>query len=343
MLLSIQLLRGLAALLVVLHHIAFKEKVYNTYGLDWLHIGASGVDLFFIISGFIMCHATHNKEISFGKFIYLRFERILPLYWLFTTLALIVFIFYPKVVNSSGGHTSIISSYFLIPTNDKYLVQNGWTLSYEFYYYMIFSAFIWLSKNRVVRYSGVVLTLCGLSTIGLFYISHNILIKFVFSSWLYEFAMGVFSFYIFMKYKTSKKIGLILICIGVSLLGYKNYHMDLLSSMPGAVSVGLPMWLIFHGFLSQEEWLKKRTSILLKAGILLGYSSYSLYLVHPFILSPAAMVLTKMHLNTPYVFTLGLLIPAVISGVVVYMYIEKPMVNYLKLKRFRSKIQPIDI
>ncbi|MDX6040417.1 acyltransferase family protein [Scandinavium lactucae] len=342
MLLSIQLLRGLAALLVVLHHIAFKEKVYGVNGLEWLHIGASGVDLFFIISGFIMCYATHNKEMSFSKFIFLRFERIIPLYWLFTTLALFVFIMYPHLVNSSGGHTSVINSYFLIPTSDKYLVQNGWTLSYEFYYYIIFSFFIFLTKNRFVRYLGIVLTLFGLATIGQLFVAHNTLIKFIFSDWLYEFAMGVVSFYLFAKYKLEKKTGLILICVGVVLLGYKNNHMYLLSSMPGALSVGLPMWLIFHGFLALEEWLGKGNNIYLKVGVLLGYSSYSLYLVHPFILSPVAMILKKIHLNIPYVFSVGLLVPAIISGAIVYLYIEKPMVNYLKLIRvgrgFNGKI-----
>ena len=54
MLYSIQFLRGIAALLVVMAHTAHKGNIYNTETLSWFHIGGSGVDLFFIISGFIL-------------------------------------------------------------------------------------------------------------------------------------------------------------------------------------------------------------------------------------------------------------------------------------------------
>lgn len=82
MLYSIQFLRGIAALLVVFHHTAYKGQVYNTGTFGWLTIGSSGVDLF-VISGFIMCYTTHDKDITFTKFIMHRIKRIIPLYWFF--------------------------------------------------------------------------------------------------------------------------------------------------------------------------------------------------------------------------------------------------------------------
>ena len=126
MLYSIQYLRGVAALLVVLHHISHKGRQYDVSSLNWLNIGNSGVDLFFIISGFIMCYTTHNRNILFLEFIKLRFQRILPLYWLFTTLALVVYWVAPQYINSSGGETGILASYLLLPTGERYLVNNGW-------------------------------------------------------------------------------------------------------------------------------------------------------------------------------------------------------------------------
>lgn len=72
MLYSIQFLRGIAALLVVMAHTAHKGNIYNTETLSWFHIGGSGVDLFFIISGFIMCYTTHNKNLTIISFLTLR-------------------------------------------------------------------------------------------------------------------------------------------------------------------------------------------------------------------------------------------------------------------------------
>ncbi|MBK5518838.1 acyltransferase [Pseudomonas sp. TH10] len=64
MIYSIQYLRGLAAILVLLSHSLFKIDQITGVSTEWFTIGSSGVDLFFIISGFIMCHATANRTIT---------------------------------------------------------------------------------------------------------------------------------------------------------------------------------------------------------------------------------------------------------------------------------------
>ena len=119
MIISVQFLRAIAALFVVISHISLKGLQYNINSFQWFHIGGSGVDLFFIISGFIMCYTTHNRNISFTKFIFARCKRILPLYWLVTLLALVVYIVAPSLVNSSGGEKSIFASFTLITNGDK--------------------------------------------------------------------------------------------------------------------------------------------------------------------------------------------------------------------------------
>ncbi|MFQ1045286.1 acyltransferase family protein [Acinetobacter sp. NIOH-H-8] len=64
MLYSVQFLRGIAALMVVISHTSFKGQQYSVDTLQWYHIGGSGVDLFFIISGFIMCYTTYNRPLA---------------------------------------------------------------------------------------------------------------------------------------------------------------------------------------------------------------------------------------------------------------------------------------
>ena len=135
---SIQIMRGIASLLVVLLHISVKGGQYDNGALKGFSIGGAGVDLFFIISGYVMCISTVGRPLTFYQFLLLRIRRIIPLYWLVTTVGLAIYLYNPKLVNTSGGETSIWASYVLFPNGKKFLNSNGWTLSYEFFFYFIF-------------------------------------------------------------------------------------------------------------------------------------------------------------------------------------------------------------
>ena len=135
--LSIQWMRAIAILMVILQHAAWKGTQYSTNPLGWLKVGEAGVDLFFIVSGFVICHVTYNKTPAPFEFVKARLVRILPLYWLLTCVALVVYLIKPELVNSSGGITSVFHSFTLLPTSSKYLIRNGWTLSYELYFYIL--------------------------------------------------------------------------------------------------------------------------------------------------------------------------------------------------------------
>lgn len=159
MILSIQYLRALACCMVLLSHISFKLKVHSINHLEWFKIGELGVDLFFIISGFIMCLTADQKENRFLDFMTKRLLRVIPIYWILTSVALIVYIYSPSLVNSSGGSTSVIYSYLLLPTPEKYLINNGWTLSYEFYFYLLFSMCLFAGKwDKLLVGGGINLT-----------------------------------------------------------------------------------------------------------------------------------------------------------------------------------------
>jgi peptidoglycan/LPS O-acetylase OafA/YrhL len=336
MVISIQLLRAIAALMVVLHHIAIKAEQYHTGALSSYHIGYFGVDLFFIISGYIMCHSIASRPMNFGQFMQNRIKRIIPLYWAVTAIAMIIYLLAPSMVNASGGETSLFSSWTLIPSGNKLLVNNGWTLSYEFLFYIIFAG--WListSLNRQILFSS--LTLIMLVVAGIIFHPHHPTLKFITNEMVIEFILGMLAFKIIQKNIMPMKYCLLLLLLGVAILAGQN-QLGIMESFTGrTVSAGVPMFLLFVAVVGMEPLINKTAFPGKKAAILVGNASYSIYLTHPFVLSPAALVLKKLHLTHYNVlFVLLMFVGAVITGVLSWRLIEQPINTYFK----RGKIAP---
>ena len=121
---NIQGLRGVAVLLVVFSHMLRIEGKYAQFEYilpELFLIGMSGVDLFFLISGFVMVAVTQSSsqsKIQIQKFLYYRVTRIYPLYWFYSVLILGVYLLQPNLINSSqGNQVNILESLLLIPQN----------------------------------------------------------------------------------------------------------------------------------------------------------------------------------------------------------------------------------
>jgi peptidoglycan/LPS O-acetylase OafA/YrhL len=119
---NIQGLRGIAILLVILVHLKELDKKFG-HGerilSDFFLIGASGVDLFFVISGFVLVAATREvfqHPASILHFFYNRLSRIYPLYWFYCAMILAVFLVRPEWVPAlHEGRASILESLLLLP------------------------------------------------------------------------------------------------------------------------------------------------------------------------------------------------------------------------------------
>ena len=326
MIASVQYLRGLASLLVLLHHASWKAEQYLGHSIDWFSFGAAGVDLFFLISGFVMCHATNGKDVSFIRFMQARALRILPLYWLLTSLALAVFIVMPERVNSSGGETSVFHSFTLLPVEGKYLIQNGWTLSYEFYFYLLFSLGLLLGRSQRLVIPAVVLFTLG--SLDFVFSWQGVWPEFLFSQLLIEFLLGMIVYQFYAKRVLPGRFGgLALIFTGSLLLvGLDRYEV----SEARLFASGLPALLIFIGALSLErisDYKRGYAKVLHR----LGDSSYSLYLIHPFTLAAGALILQKVSSNTdPLVFLSTLVLVSLIAGWWCFIWLEKPLLSFCK-------------
>ena len=150
----VQGLRAFAVLLVLFSHLFRIEEKYATQTVlsDFVLAGVSGVDLFFVISGFIMVVVTEKSRAGLrraAQFIYRRLLRIYPVYWFYTSLVLVVYLLKPAMVNS-GVPSSIWGSYLLWPTGDPFLVAVGWTLSHEIYFYLVFMGLFFLPRTLMV-------------------------------------------------------------------------------------------------------------------------------------------------------------------------------------------------
>jgi peptidoglycan/LPS O-acetylase OafA/YrhL len=160
-LLSIQILRAVAAFGVLWHH-AWHEMAARVGWpplLDEFVIGAAGVDLFFVISGFVMVYASEPLFARSGAprvFLARRIARIVPLYWAVTAIllayvTLVHRVFPPPFISTQGVIASFL--FWPYPLNDGIMAPLhalGWTLNHEMFFYAAFAAAILLPRRAAV-------------------------------------------------------------------------------------------------------------------------------------------------------------------------------------------------
>jgi len=333
MIYSIQYMRAIAALLVVVHHAIGKGTQYtSTSSFNWFTVGEVGVDLFFIISGYIMCHTVDSKDINFISFIKARIRRIIPLYWVLTTMALVIYLLFPDKVNSAGGGTNIIHSYTLFPVQENYLISNGWTLSYEFFFYILFA--FGLSLTGKFRLLLPVTLIMMLVALGNFDYSNSTFYNFITNPLLLEFSFGILIFYLFKTIQPSIFIGILLVGLSLILITLVNIFEPNISRV---VRYGIPALIFFIGMKSLEPIFKRdkkeKINILFE---MIGNSSYSLYLSHPFALVISSIILDKLGLtNISFLFITLLVIASIIAGHICYLLLEKNLGRIIK--RYETK------
>lgn len=326
----IQYLRGLAAVLVLFHHVAFKLSAYSSSPLRWLHSADVGVDIFFVISGFVMAHSVRHSARSMaavGDFLRGRIARIIPLYWLLTLVANLVYLVAPHLVNSSGGTTDILASYFLLPTAGKYLVQNGWTLAYEFYFYAIFSA--GLLMPRLLGRGLVGAALIGLAAVGLMSSGGSPTRRFLFDPLVVEFAAGMALYTWYergMRLSRSMRTvgGLIALALWVCVNAGYGSGVRILDY--GVAATLLTLAAVGGARRNPAELPHRVGRRLLKW---LGDTSYSLYLVHPFVVAACAVVLARVPRllgGNSWFAGSTMLVTAIVAAGVLYRWGEVPLV-----------------
>ena len=281
MIYSIQALRGLAALAVVLIHVQPQLSHNGGPVLPWLNLGAGGVDLFFVISGFIIWSTSRSADLGPGAFLRRRAIRLVPLYWLLTAFVSFVAVMAPALLASTTFDLRhVVASFLFVPYTHPVLhytspiLVPGWSLNYEMFFYLLFAAGLSL-RNRMVTFCVVIGTLLTLVAGGLLLHPSGAQTRAYSDPMMLEFGLGLAIGLVYTDRRPARLgLALVAIALGTALLfglgaaGVSDNANRLLVS-------GLPSALIVWGAVTAKRHGRDLASMPLVA---IGDASYSIYL-----------------------------------------------------------------
>lgn len=316
--LSIQHLRGFAALSVALFH-----------ACQWSQInfatGQAGVDVFFVISGFVMWTATCGAPIRPLDFLRRRLVRVAPLYWVITLAVAAGVLLFPARFPDlalTPGHVLLSMAFVqhMNPAGQPFpLLAPGWTLNYEAVFYLAFGALLWLPTTRrmfALTAALMVLALAGFAWPPAYQMLLNpLFLEFLAGVWLGRMAQ--------LQLLPDRSFGWLLLGAGMTLFAVIqmiNMDWDLWRPMVW----GAPAALLVAGAVSIEADGGWRPIPGMK---ILGDASYSIYLVHT--LTVGALAMTIGAWNPPVFIPLAMIV-AVGSGLASWTFLERPMLVLLR-------------
>lgn len=331
---SIQGLRFFAAFLVVTTHITnfIDERINGQVG-DYWRTGLSGVDIFFVISGFIMAYTTKvDGKHDWVDFLMRRITRIVPLYWIATLLkVMLVMIFPQEALHSANNTAHIIASFAFIPWTNmdhEYLpvIPAGWTLNYEMFYYVLFTVALFM-KIKPLIFCGLVffvLTIVG----NIFSISGSL--GYYSDSIVFEFIYGMLIAFLIRRnpHGYDAYMGGALILLGsaviflVSPTNWVEGHRSLIWGGAGSALVSGALFIERHGINFVPQWVVR-----------LGDASYSLYLFHAMIIPGIILVCLKLGIKQYAVIFVLAMFASLSGSYLIYMFVEKPLTEWFKVKR----------
>lgn len=353
---SVQVLRALGIFVILAAHISiavtFGDPALNITPPKWavmLVANASDgmLDLFFVGSGFIMAYITRG---TFGmpgaskKFALLRVSRVVPVYWFYTTLAILMGALIGNVAGfQEPDLINSLKSYFFIPyasenmpglfggvqTWVRPVLPAGWTMNYEMYFYAIFAAVLFLPYRAGLwcLAAFAVLTSAALPLIP----ADMAALRFWASGTVLKFALGVWighAFWAGVRFKGSTA-GILAVCTGAF----------------------IAHWCVYAAFLERPDGILFHTLSAITAGIMiaccvltkfvetqnappqlveLGNATFSIYLSHIFVYVPVFGVmdaLFDMTLGQRIFVGIGAWGLALALGMLSYWYIEQPSIR----------------
>ena len=316
MLNNLQGLRALAAIGVVVFHFGLMPATMLPF-----KVGASGVDLFFVLSGFIIAHSSAR---SAPHFLVHRLMRVIPAYWIATLIAAL---FTLQNLDLAGASGWLIQSLFYLPGpgGRPALIFVAWTLVYELAFHLLY----WLALRFGTRRAPTI-SLAMLLVLAL------IRLPGLPGPWplLLEFGMGIGIYLLAERHGMLRSVpggaGLLVAGAGLALLltlpRVTGYNPDDYQNIGRVLCWGLPAGVIILGLVIAEHG---RLAIGSKAVLILGAASYAIYLLHPIAIGQ----LVQLPPNSP---PLSWALCTIAVGVTValslafHLFIEAPLLRWMR-------------
>lgn len=305
---NIQTLRAVAALMVVLFHAsqaAHGSVIFAPFG----RFGAAGVDIFFVISGFVMTIA--GDRVTPARFLADRFQRIAPLYWLITAamvgasaIGLAGATFTPQEIWTSFAFIPWAGANGVMP-----VLHVGWTLNYEIMFYGLFAASMLFGRRRTAwLLSGLVaLVLAGPLLSG------TVQGRFFSNPIILEFGFGVV---IATVLATSRTLP-IWLSGSMTLVGVVLIVLLPASDEWRLLSWGVPGAMVVAGAVSAE-----RSGFKISVP-LVGQASYALYIVHVLVIA----ALLRITPDRGEAFVVLATAACLAAGIALHLLVEQPLLH----------------
>lgn len=344
MILPLQYLRAFAAGIVVLYHAYNQAAILFGAGKDRLSFGAIGVDIFFILSGFVMMLVSERREEKAINFFSRRLLRIIPVYWCMIALYVASDIIFGPFGFFRSVQQVLYSLALWAPVHEPPVIGVAWTLRFEFTFYVCFAIALVISH----QYRGQLAAFGLLVVLALlhYYTGHHPVLEQTrnWSGAFYEFIYGIALYCIWKgngAFNPIRSLGapcslaVILFAVGLSCIFLLSFGIGgpfVPHFYEKQLAWGLPALIVFFCWF----WTLSRNTLSGNAERLLlhyGDASFTLYLIH----FPVLAALRTASILQPawqFIGPIGYTVVAVISSFALaslfYMLVERPLLKYLK-------------
>lgn len=343
---GIQMLRFAAAMLVAVMHITQAMSMHLS-GQGPNHFwapGSVGVDIFFVISGFVMGITTppsgptwRERSRQAWAFLQRRLIRVVPLYWFYTGLKVALLAAMPTLAlraSLDGAH--LAASLVFLPWPSPWgrmepVLPVGWTLNFEMLFYALFALAVLLRLPRLIGCLAVFALLALAAHID----SGSTRLNFWGSSMAFEFVLGVALARLRQKrLALTPEAGLLALCLGLLWI----FALPWTARDERLLSWGLGAAMVVAGVLWLEPWARRLPGAATLA--FLGDASYSIYLSHTFVVPAGARAAAELGWTQPLAVGLLLGVAVVLGGCMSYVMLERPMTHKLQRRLMRPPQLP---
>ena len=326
---NLQALRAFAAFAVVFHHLFDYLNSYVGAGLFRIqtNVFAAGVDVFFVLSGFIMAETTSSSDCRTTHFLWMRILRVCPIYYLLTlvtaaALSLDVHLF--GVRGFTFEH--LLRSLAFLPYFEGGLLQEpllfvGWTLNFEMFFYAVFALGL-LARGVRSRFAAIIGILCFFFVARV--ISLNPYLRYWGNPMIFEFGAGIALWGIQRRFCWSRRGASVALVVACACLA-STQILDVRTTYAWRVVLwGIPASLLVFSALSFERHGFRLRNAFVQ---LQGDASYALYLIHPFVLQACGKLSILLGLHGSIALALisaAMAFPFVILvGTLFHQYVER--------------------